>query len=319
MLPAAPVPFSWGDYVAHLTRERGGLTELTRHLLDVAPPSAGLSDDPGTVERGLRRLRARGTTPADKYGRLLLRCLGLPPSIEEQARALGQYHSRFSDLSTRARGAQLRAWDVAPIAESACAAWIHLGLASLAFHGADLPLAERRLALAALGARAAGPEAELERWLFEARLRSDRGDAAGADTALATAAALVTELPPGDGAACYVARLHDQRAYRAARGWRDDPARLVAACGLYAAIPEVGPPFARFRRAHGLAWCTWRLGDAAGAAVTAAEAARHAGDGGFVRFRAYAVGLHADIVESVGGDAAPLRARAREMAVHLGE
>ena len=122
MPPPAPLSFSWGQYVELLIEERGSLTELVRHLLEVAPVSAESSDDPQTVERGLRRLRGRDTAPGEKYGRLLIRCLGIPVPLGEQARDLGQYHSRLSDLPLGVRRAQLRIWEGPPMSESPFAA-----------------------------------------------------------------------------------------------------------------------------------------------------------------------------------------------------
>ncbi|MEQ1570910.1 MAG: hypothetical protein ABMA64_35095 [Myxococcota bacterium] len=319
MLSPAPLSFSWGQYVGLLIEERGSLAELVRQLLEVAPASARLSDDPLTVERGLRRLRDRGSAPGEKYGRLLLRCFGLPTPIRDQVRALGQYHDRLSDLPIDVRRAQLRLWEGSPICESALASWIHLGLGSLAMRDLDLPLVERRLALARLGIRAAGPEASLELSLFEARLRSDRNDEAGAEAALAEADALVAQLPPGDDAACYVARILDQRAYRRARGWRTEPTRLEAALDLYTSIPADGPPFAGFRRAHGVAWCRWRQGAPGDALEAADEAVRQAGDGGFVRFRLFALSLRARILDTAGRDSSRDRARAGALAARLGD
>lgn len=306
----APVPFSWGEYVASLVAERGSLAELARHLRDVAP---SLTADPSTVERGLRRLQARGTSPGETYGRLLLRHIGLPRPITEQARELGQYHSRWSDLPLPARREQLRLWDRPPISESGAAAWVHLALGSLAMTDGDLAQVERRLELARLGVRRAGREAAVELALFEARVRSDREDGVGADRALAEAAAGLAAFPDGEAAACYRARLHDQRGYRAARGWREHPSRPRAALAEYEAIPEGGPAFAAFRRAHGVAWCRWRMGDHDGAAAAANQASQYAGDGGFLRFRVQSLTLLASILQSQGRPADALLARVAAM------
>ena len=50
-------------------------------------------------------------------------------------------------------------------------------------------------------------------------------------------------------------------------------------------------PFVCFRRANGLAYCAWKLGDAEAGIELAQRAAEHAGDGGLVRFRVMALAL----------------------------
>jgi len=118
----------------------------------------------------------------------------------------------------------------------------------------------------------------------------------------------------GDARVCYRARLLDQRAYRAARGWRAEPARLAAARALIEAIPVGGPPFAVFRRSHSLAWCLWRQGDPA-ALASARAAVTAAGDGGYLRFRRMGLELLARIAE--GEEAARARARAAAIGAAL--
>lgn len=290
---AGPLPLSvsWGDLVDLLAAERGSLAELARCLQDSAPPAASLSDDPLTVERGLRRLRRRGHSSGDKYGRLLLRAFGLPGTMLAWARMLGQYHSRLSDLSVPVRHDQLRLWDRPPISESRAAAWIHLGLASLAHRRRDRQQVVHRMALASRVVARAEPAAALEHRLFEARLASD------AAALLDQAASELDAIEDRHDRACYHARIQDQRAYRAARqgaGWREG---MCAAQRLYASIPEGGPPFAAFRRAHGLAWCGWRLGEP-GALRQAERAVEAAGDGGLLRFRCMALLL----LGHVGGE-----------------
>ncbi len=288
-----PLAFSWADLIDAHAAERGSLAALARALQDAAP---GLSADPLTVERGLRRLRGRGAASGDKYGRLLLRTYGLPGAVEDWARRLGQYHSRLMDIPHALRRNQLRLWDRPPVAESPAAAWIHLGLASLAHLEGAMDLVRRRLDLAAVGVRRAGPEADLERALFEARLSAQGHEApwlAAAASRLADA-----DLSP-HARACYRARLQDQRGWRAARGWRGDPSRLATSLALIEAIPLEGPPFAAFRRAHSRAWCLWRMGRRDDALVAARAAVTAAGDGGFLRFRRMGLTLLAAIA---GGD-----------------
>ncbi|MEO0604710.1 MAG: hypothetical protein AAF211_24975 [Myxococcota bacterium] len=278
-----PLSVSWRDLVDRLAAEHGSLAELARTVLDHAPASARLSGDPSTVERGLRRLRDRGHAPGDKYGRVLLRLFGVPASMAAWARALGQYHSRLSDLSVPVRRDQLRLWDRPPIAESPVAVWIHLGLATVAHRADDAEQVRHRLELARkAGLARAEPAARLEALLFEARL-AELPSFQGAQ-------ALVEAIEDADDRACYVARWLDQRAYRAARSGSVDD-RIDRAQRLYEQIPLEGPPFVQFRRAHGLAWCAWRAGNQDAAVAWAQRAVSAAGDGGLLRFRVMALKL----------------------------
>lgn len=285
--PGAPPPlsFTWGDLVDRLVTERGSLAALARALQEAAPAAARVSDDPMTVERGLRRLRGRASLEADKYGRLLLRVFGMPETVSAWARRLGQYHSPLSDLPVPLRRDQLRLWDRPPVSESPLAAWVHIGLASVARRTQHPETTRRRLDLAGLVSRHAGPDAELERLLFEARLSSQP------DPLLEAAAAILSAGPAlsADEHANYTARLLDQRAYRAVRRGQG----IDAAARLYARIPAGGPPFAAFRRAHGLAWVAFRRRDRATALRLSREAAEHAGDGGLLRMRWMALTLQA--------------------------
>jgi hypothetical protein len=319
MSPAtlSPVALTWGQYIEQLIAERGGLAELARCLAEVAP--AGLPDDPQTIERGIRRLRGRGHLPGEKYGRLLIRCMGIPSPIAAQARELGQYHSRLSDLPVPTRRDQLRLWDRPPVSESPLAAWIHIGLASLAHRSLDAAVIDRRLVLARLVVRAAGPDAGLELALMEARLLSDRKLREEATARLDAAEALLGDTAlTADDAACYFARLQDQRAYLAGRAWAKDRSVLADALALYQSIPlEGAPPFAAFRRAHGEGWCMWRLGQPEEGLRHARLAEQHAGDGGLIRMRIMALTLQGHILASSGGDPEPVQARARRLAARL--
>ncbi|MEL6343267.1 MAG: hypothetical protein AAFV53_09020 [Myxococcota bacterium] len=280
-----PLSFTWGDLVDRLADERGSLSALARALQLAAPPSAKLSADVSTIERGLRRLRGRGILESDKYGRLLLRVFGMPETVSAWAMRLGKYHSALSDLPVPLRRDQLRLWDRPPVNETPLAAWIHIGLASVARRSRQPEEVRRRLDLAGLVAHRAGPEAQLERLLFEAWLSKDPDDF------LDHAEEHLDDpiLPPPERAN-YFARLQDQRAYRAFR----HGGGLDAARTLYASIPADGAPlFAAFRRAHGLAWCALRSGEQDAAVALAREAAEHAGDAGLVRMRWMAITMEA--------------------------
>ena len=267
-----PVAFAWQHLVDHLAAEAGGLAELARHLQDIAPPGARLSDDPLTVERGLRRLRTRAHAEGNKYGRVLLRCYGLPGSVSGWAKEMGQYHSRSSDLPVALRADQLRLWDRPPIAESLDAVWVHLGQAMLAHRRLDLPRTHRCAELARETQSPARPAAAVELLLLRARLLSD-ADPDAAHRLLERASDALGALEGADPD-CYRARCLDQRAWLANRGWSAHPERLRAGLALYDEIPHSDHPFVRFRRDHGRAFCLWRLGDPA-ALDTVRAAARH--------------------------------------------
>ncbi|MBX2799837.1 MAG: hypothetical protein KTR31_19315 [Myxococcales bacterium] len=302
VLPLAP---RWADVVDHLVAECGSLAELARLLQQAAPPSLRLSDDPQTVERGLRRLRARGQAAGDKYGRLLLRVMGVPLPLRRWARALGQYHSRLSDLSVDVRLDQLRQWDRPPISETSSSLWIQIGLASTAHRLRQPELVRRRLKLAATQLSRAGAMARMELLLFEARL------AKNATSLLQEAEAVLPSIRDADEQLCYLARLQDQRAYRAARRRSEGLARAVE---LMEGLPDEGPPFVVFRRNHTLAWCVWKTGDVKEADWLAQRAATAAGDGGLLRFRCMALMLLGHIRRDPG-----LFERAEAIAVSLGD
>ncbi|MCB9760303.1 MAG: hypothetical protein H6739_10745 [Alphaproteobacteria bacterium] len=310
-----PLPFTWAELVDLHVAERGGLTELVRVLYEIHP--GALPDDPQSVERGLRRLRKR-TGPGDRYGRLLLRHFGLPGRVADQARALGQYHSRLSELSVDVRRDQLRLWDRPPVSESAEAAWIHLGLATLAHREGDREAMARRLELAALGAARAGVQAEIELALFQARRVMDEGDPEGALALLEQVPPLLDQVEDPDDRACLVARRVDQRAYILSRPWRAHPEVLAQAEALYRSIPDDGPAFARFRRHEGLGWCLWRQGRRDEALRQATLAAQAAGDGGYLRLRCLALGLRARVL-GPGPEADALKKRVARIRAALGE
>jgi hypothetical protein len=288
-------------------------------LVDVVPASARLSEDPLTITRGLRRLRQQ-EGPGNKYGRLLLRYCGAPPALAAWARELGQYHSRSSDLPLWMRREQLQRWDCPPVSEaSRVAIWVHLALASVAHREGDAAQRARRLSLARLLVRQAELAAQVELSLFEARISSDAGERETCARSLSEAETLLRGLA-GEELACYQARILDQRAFSASRGWREDSARLSAALALYERIPAESPvPFVRFRREHGRAWCLWRMGRSAEATQVARWASQHAGDGGLVRLRAMSLELRGHIAGAASPEGIALFQRARAMFERLGD
>jgi hypothetical protein len=211
----------------------------------------------------------------------------VPRPLDDTARWMGQYHSRFADLPLSLREAQLWLWDRPPIIESSAACWIHLGLASAALRRRDVEGAWLRLAR---GSDAPHPAAQVEAALLEARLAMDAGLADRADELLTRAHAQTTELPPGDERDCYHARWADQRAYHLIHA--GPVARLSQAARLYQSIDKSSPAaFALFRRHHGLAYCQWKLGHTDLAIRHARTAAQHAGDAGLLRCRVMALQL----------------------------
>src|SRR5262252_7280050 len=307
-----PLGCTWERYLEQLTREHGGWTAVVDLLIRRADASVALPEDPGSIERALRRLRGKGNAPGGQYGRWILRYFGVPRPLDETARWMGQYHGRFADLPISLCEEQLLLWDRPPIAESAAACWIHLGLAAVALRRRDRAGAERRLGR--VGGDRLPAAARVEALLLRARLATDGDDGAGAEDALADAEGRIARLPPGADRDCYHARRIDQAAYRLLHA-RPAP-RLAAAVQLYRSIDARSPaPFARFRRDHGLAYCHWRLGDRVRAARHAADAVEHAGDAGLLRFRAMALELLAHIDPRRAG---PLVRRAKAIAREIG-
>jgi hypothetical protein len=161
-----------------------------------------------------------------------------------------------------------------------------LGLGSLAHHQGHLEDAARRLHLAGLGLKRAGPAAQLEHGLFSARMASDGGELVA--SRLKVLLAQVENLPASPDQSCYLARVLDQLAYDACRDGTEEG--LKRALEYRQRIPESGPGFARFRRAYGLAWTLTKLGEP-GALEQARLALQISGDSGLLRLRAGALGL----------------------------
>src|SRR3954454_707673 len=110
----SPLGCTWQRYLEQLAGEHGGWTALTHALIRRAGPSAGLPVDPGTIERGLRRLRARGNAPGGQYGLWLLRHFAVRRPFADTARWMGQYHVHFAALPLTLYEEQLRLWDRPP-------------------------------------------------------------------------------------------------------------------------------------------------------------------------------------------------------------
>lgn len=296
--------YTWGELIASLAEEHGSLTAVAWKLVEHAS-----GDDVQSIERALRRLRTRGQLDGGVWGQRVLRVFGPPQSIETRLRWMGLYHSPFNDLPVALCLDQLRVWDRPPVSASRARVWVRLGLASCA-------LRERRYddaAHHAEQARAAqGPDvARIELALLDGYIASRRGLADAIAPALdaADAALSAATLEPDD-AACFRARLADQRAYQLSKA--GDHAGALA---IYAALPDADVhPFASYRRDAGLAYGSHRVGKTDAAVMLAKRAIDHAGDGGYTRLRAMGLIMLARIT----GEAEPL-SRARAIAVRLAD
>ena len=165
---------------------------------------------------------------------------------------------------------------------------------------------------------AADAAAEIEHGLCSAYLTSWETDG----TAEAAHLAQVEDALSGSSLGvtdrhCYHARWVDQVAYRAAR---IAPTQGTFADSLhrYEQISiDTGIPFVDFRRAHGRASCLWKLGRTEEARVAAAEAATHAGDGGYVRLRSMSLKLQSVLWQDDPDRSSELMARSLAMAARV--
>ncbi|NVB37280.1 hypothetical protein G6O69_37700 [Pseudenhygromyxa sp. WMMC2535] len=206
--------FDWGDYVDRLVAERGSLAAAAAHLAQ----RRGFSEDLPSVERGLRRLRGRGSKDGGVWGQRALRCFGLPAAVDDRVRWMGQYHTRFSDLPTSLGQELLEPWDRPPVSESPARIWLLLGRVNLALRRRADPCG--LLEQAAVLEAQAEPAARIELALVQAFVWSKPGAderLAEASAALARAGALLEERRAeldADDYACLFARWIDQGAYR---------------------------------------------------------------------------------------------------------
>ncbi len=302
----APAGYGWAEHVDALVAQYGSLTAVAWKLVS---ESTG-PEDVASIERALRRLRARGQRDGGVWGRRVLRAFGLPAPIDARLRWMGLYHSPFGDLPVPLCLEQLRLWDRPPIATSPARTWIHLGLASVALRRRVPDEAEAQLQLAgagALGLPSGHDAAHLEIALARAFARSRTGTVDEVASELTRAERLLGGATLGSvDRACFTARLCDQRAFQDNRAGDHD-----AAFARYAALPADDTcPFSSYRRDAGLAYGHLRLGRPAEAEALAVRACEHAGDGGHTRLRAMGLLLLARIRGPGPGDEARGRARA---------
>lgn len=260
-------------------------------MAELLAETRGFRDDLASVERALRRLRAKSTESGGLWGQRLLARFGLPDEPSRRARWMGTYHSRFTDLPVDVCESLLRLWDTGPVRESRARVWIELGYVSVFLRRGELDRAEERLARTKALLANGHPAASVEWSLTEAFVASRRDDPARVERALADAKAALdansATIEP-DERACLLARWVDQRAFIENRS--GDRARETVAERMYAALAAEGvPAFARCRRENGLAYGRMRAGDREAAVVHAENAARAAGDAGALRMRVMAL------------------------------
>jgi hypothetical protein len=301
---------TWAVLLDGLVTRVGSLSAVAERLAE----TRGFTEDVGSIERALRRLRSRGTKPGGKWGTQLVRIFGLPGGIERRLQWMGTYHSRFLDLPVVVCEELVIAWDHDPIRQSAPArVWLALARASLALRRSDMEGAAEPLMRARSEERHAPPEARIELRLTEA-YRVSRTDPEQVTALLGEVEPLLALVQDESERLSFFARWIDQRAYELNHKRGERPPDVASAERLYLQIPPEGvPPFAASRRANGLAYCRWKQGDREQAVQLAQLAARQAGDGGHVRLRAMALSLLARIDPSQG-DAG---ARARAIAARL--
>jgi hypothetical protein len=307
--------YGWDDLVDALVAEHGTLSAVAWKLIE----RSGV-EDVASIERALRRLRGRGQRDGGVWGQRLLRQFGVPRAITDRVRWMGLYHSPFNDLPLSLCLDQLRLWDRPPIAQTRARVWIELGYASCALRQRQHDAATRhcdQVAAALTRFDAEDDSARLELALIRAFVAS-RARAADETTRWLEDAGRLVESATlaADDAACFRARLADQRAFQLRRaGHSDSEARAL---GLYAALPrEDVHPFASYRRDAGLGWGAFRAGHIADALVLVERACRHAGDGGYTRLRAMGLLMQAKIVGPGDERRALLLERAQAIAARL--
>lgn len=319
--------FDWADYIDWLTSSTGSLAAVADRLC----ASRGYKDDVGSIERALRRLRKRGTQSGGTWGTRAIAFFGLPSTIHDRVRQLGQYHSRLAELPVSMCEDLLRTWDKPPITESRTGrAWIAVARASIAVRLANLDdaIAILDCARADVGASTEMPSSEsttpgeasatrtsgesrevlparIEALLIRAYVAS-RTDLGAVPTLLDRVELLIGAVDHPDDRACLRARMADHRAYELNQRGEHEAAEAI-----YQALPDEGPTFARTRRANGIGYARWKRGET-DAADYARAAIDHAGDGGHLRGRAMALRLYARIASDVDA-----QARAVAIAQHL--
>lgn len=299
---------SWALLLDGLVAEHGSLAAVAERLA----ATHAWREDVSSITRALRRLRGRGSLPGGKWGERLLRTFGLPPDVDARLRFMGSYHSRFVDLPVPLCADLVTLWDRPPTSESkAGRLWLSLARTTLALRAGDGPEARVHLETAR-GLAAGDPAAQVEAALGASVLDS-RQRPADVSTSLRDVPAWLDQLRGGD-AECLRARYVGQVSHALNHAGAIDEAEA-----LHAALPDAASthPFARSRRANGLAYGRFRHGDRPAALHFAHLACRHAGDAGHVRLRAMALLMVARVADPP--EAAEAIARARAIAHALAD
>ena len=311
---AAGTPMDWAGYVDGLIIQHGSLAAVCERLGGIR----GYREDVESVGRALRRLRGRASLSGGAWGERLLRTFGLPQPVAARLRFMGQYHSRFVDLPLPLATDLVQLWDRPPTSESRIGRlWLSLARVTLALRTDDADDAATHLAPAAAVA-SDDPVGRIEVALCAAMLES-RGDPATVPAALESVPALLAQLDGGDAAAgdgdCLRARYVGQVAHALNRA--GDVNRALA---LHLELPDGAAthPFARSRRANGVAYGLFRRGERDAALASARRAATFAGDAGHVRLRAMALLMVARVAGD-GAEAGEARARARAIGQALAD
>jgi hypothetical protein len=288
--PAAGL--TWAQYVGDLVTEHGSLAALALKV-SMLNEAAG---DAESIERGLRRLRLREHREGGQMGLRLLQAFGIPKVVEQRAKWMGVYHSRFTDLPVSLCFDQLRVWDRPPVAESAARIWIQLGFVTAFLRLGDFENAEAHLRQVHLAGRAP-VAARIETSLLEAFVARQPSQALARKRLLAAVDPLLANPELDDMEQLYLTtRWLDQCAYDALHPSQGKP-DFASAKACYQKMPTGDVPhFVVCKRESGLAYVGWKLGDKTAAAAHARAALQEAGDGGLLRLRVSYLGLLARIL-----------------------
>lgn len=300
---------TWAVLIDGLVAEHGSLVAVSERLA----AGHGWRDDVASITRALRRLRQRGSQQGGKWGDRLLRTFGLPASVDARLRFMGSYHSRFVDLPVPLCHDLVQLWDRPPTSESRVGRlWLSLARANLSLRSGDTEDAAVHLEVArplAADDAAAWVEVALGLSLIDSKARPG-----AVAEVLAEVPAKLSQVR-GEDADCLRARHVGQVSHALNHAGEIDRAEA-----LHTALPDTPAthPFARSRRANGIAYGRFRHGDMDGALHHARLAARYAGDAGHVRLRAMALLMVARVAPGTP-EGAEARARARAIARALAD
>lgn len=292
-------------FLDELVAQHGSLVAVSERLA----ATSGWKDDVASITRSLRRLRLRGSLPGGKWGERLLRTFGLPASVDARLRFMGSYHSRFVDLPVPLCTDLVLLWDRPPTSESRVGRlWLSLARSQLALRTGDTADATLHLENArplATDDPAAWVEVALGLSLIDSKARP--GEVAAV---LEQVPAKLAQVEEPEHADCLRARHVGQVSHALNHAGEIDRAEA-----LHQALPDspTTHPFARSRRANGIAYGRFRHGDIDGALHHARLAARYAGDAGHVRLRAMALLMIARVAPDAA-ESGEARERARVIA-----